>query len=81
MSTPESLARQTIDQKLTAAGWMVQDFRALNLGAGPGVAVREFPRARGKRIMCCSWIEKRGRGGSQAGRDDTRGCSSSRPDI
>ncbi len=42
MPTPEALARQTIDQKLTAAGWIVQDFKALNLGAGPGVAVREF---------------------------------------
>jgi type I restriction enzyme, R subunit len=48
MPTPESLARQTIDQKLTAAGWIVQDFRALNLGAGPGVAVREFPTSRGE---------------------------------
>ena len=42
MPTPEALARQIIDQKLTAAGWIVQDFKALNLGAGPGVAVREF---------------------------------------
>lgn len=33
MPTPESIARQTIDQKLTAAGWIVQDFRSLNLGA------------------------------------------------
>jgi type I restriction enzyme R subunit len=41
MLTPEALARQTIDQKLTAAGWIVQDYRALNLGAGAGVAVRE----------------------------------------
>ena len=47
MPTPEALARQTIDQKLTAAGWIVQDFRALNLGAGPGVAVREFQTASG----------------------------------
>jgi hypothetical protein len=28
MPTPESLARETIDQKLTAAGWIVQDFTA-----------------------------------------------------
>ncbi len=41
MPTPEAFARKTIDQKLTAAGWIVQDFKALNLGAGPGVAVRE----------------------------------------
>ena len=42
MPTPEALAREIIDQKLTAAGWIVQDFKALNLGAGAGVAVREF---------------------------------------
>lgn len=48
MPTLEALARQTIDQKLTAAGWTVQDFRSPNLGAGPGVAVREFPTARGE---------------------------------
>jgi hypothetical protein len=45
MPTPESLARQTIDQNLTAAGWIVQDFKALNLGAEAGVAVREFQTA------------------------------------
>ena len=31
MPTPEALAREIIDQKLTAAGWIVQDFKALNL--------------------------------------------------
>ena len=51
MPTPESLARKTIDQKLTAAGWIVQDFKALNLGAGPGVAVREFQTASAGRIL------------------------------
>jgi type I restriction enzyme R subunit len=49
MPTPEALARQTIDQKLTAAGWIVQDFKALNLGAGQGVAVREFQTSSGSR--------------------------------
>jgi type I restriction enzyme R subunit len=45
MPTPEALARETIDQKLTAAGWIVQDFKALNLGAGAGVAVlKSAPR-------------------------------------
>lgn len=47
MSTPEEKARGIIDQKLTAAGWAVQDFKQLNLGAGPGVAVREFVTASG----------------------------------
>jgi type I restriction enzyme R subunit len=41
--TPETTARITIDAKLLAAGWLVQDFRQLNLAAGIGVAVREYP--------------------------------------
>ena len=47
MPTPEEKARAIIDQKLTVAGWVVQDFKQLNLGAGPGVAVREFQTASG----------------------------------
>ena len=34
---------------LEAAGWVVQDLKQLNLGAGPGVAVREFPLKTGLR--------------------------------
>ena len=41
--SPEAKARQIIDAKLTLAGWVVQDFRSLNLGAASGVAVREYP--------------------------------------
>uniref|UniRef100_UPI002FC6AE80 DEAD/DEAH box helicase family protein n=1 Tax=Devosia sp. TaxID=1871048 RepID=UPI002FC6AE80 len=41
--TPEARARLLIDQKLEAAGWVVQDTKQLNLGAAPGVAVREYP--------------------------------------
>ena len=71
MPTPEALARQTIDQKLTAAGWIVQDFKALNLGAGPGVAVREFQTAIGAGGLCAlRGSQSRGGGGGQAGRDD-----------
>ena len=40
---PEEEARQKIDQMLEASGWTVQDLQQLNLGASPGVAVREFP--------------------------------------
>ncbi|MDP9356139.1 MAG: DEAD/DEAH box helicase family protein [Chloroflexota bacterium] len=43
MSTPEARARLQIDAALEAAGWCVQDTRAVNLHAGHGVAVREFP--------------------------------------
>ena len=41
--TPEEQARTNIDEMLTRAGWAVQDADALNLYAGKGVAVREFP--------------------------------------
>lgn len=41
--TLEEEARQIIDELLKAAGWKLQDYRKLNLGAGLGVAVREFP--------------------------------------
>jgi type I restriction enzyme R subunit len=40
--TPEQQARQTIDQLLSAAGWAVQDFKAADLTAARGVALREF---------------------------------------
>ena len=43
MNGPEALARQTIDAQLEAAGWVIQDYNRINLGAGPGVAIREFP--------------------------------------
>ena len=38
----EAKARVEIDKQLAAAGWKVQNQKVLNLGAGPGVAVREF---------------------------------------
>lgn len=41
--TPEDRARQNIDSLLTDAGRIGQDKRAVNLSAGRGVAVREFP--------------------------------------
>ena len=39
---PEEAARAQIDAMLAASGWAVQDRARLNLGAGRGVAVREF---------------------------------------
>jgi type I restriction enzyme R subunit len=47
MATPEQEARLLIDAKLAAAGWIVQTYRDMNLGAGPGLAVTEFPGAHG----------------------------------
>lgn len=41
--TPEQQAQEHIDELLTAAGWLVQHAASANIGAGPGVAIREFP--------------------------------------
>ena len=41
-TTPEARARQSIDDLLTAAGWVIQDRDAFNRNAAVGVAVREF---------------------------------------
>ena len=40
---PETTARVQIDAALEASGWQVQDVNAINLHAGRGIAVREFP--------------------------------------
>jgi len=47
MPTPEQQAREKIDAKLAAAGWVVQSYREMNLRAGLGLAVTEFPGAHG----------------------------------
>ncbi len=41
--SPEEKARLAIDERLEQAGWLLQDFRKIDLGAGPGIAVREYP--------------------------------------
>jgi type I restriction enzyme, R subunit len=41
--TPETKARQQIDQKLEQSGWIIQDMKRLDLSAGIGIAVREYP--------------------------------------
>lgn len=40
---PEARARETIDELLTEAGWIVQFRDETNVTAGRGVAIREFP--------------------------------------
>src|ERR1700733_8623163 len=40
---PEARARENIDAQLAAAGWVVQSREDVNLAAGRGVAIREFP--------------------------------------
>jgi type I restriction enzyme R subunit len=44
---PEDRARSAIDRRLGACGWLIQSKSDLNLGAGLGVAVREFQTASG----------------------------------
>lgn len=46
--SPEENARLVIDRKLIEAGWIIQDVKQLNLLAGLGVAVREFPTSTGE---------------------------------
>jgi hypothetical protein len=42
--TPEARARVVIDRMLAAAGWVVQDARAVSLAASRGVAVVQLRR-------------------------------------
>ncbi|MFC1758307.1 DEAD/DEAH box helicase family protein [Planctomycetota bacterium] len=46
--TPEEHARQNIDQQLELCGWIIQDVSDMNIMAGLGVAVREFPLVTGE---------------------------------
>jgi type I restriction enzyme R subunit len=43
----EARARKNIDKQLGAAGWIVQSQKDANVGAGPGVAIREFVLEKG----------------------------------
>ena len=45
--TPEQKARREIDEKLAAAGWLVHERAELELTAGRGIAVCEFPMKSG----------------------------------
>jgi type I restriction enzyme R subunit len=44
---PEDRARSGIDAQLNQAGWVEQTRAQMNLGAGAGIAVREFATASG----------------------------------
>ena len=39
---PEQSARDRIDVMLAECGWVVQDKKAIDFNAGPGIAVREY---------------------------------------
>jgi type I restriction enzyme R subunit len=56
----EQRARVLIDAQLKAAGWSVQGRKALNLFAGPGVAVREAVMSAGHgRVDYLLYVDKR----------------------
>lgn len=44
---PEDTARVNIDRLLTDAGWIIQNRNSINIEAGRGIAIREFPLASG----------------------------------
>jgi type I restriction enzyme, R subunit len=44
---PEDRSRSQIDRQLLACGWLVKSNAEMNLGAGLGIAVREFQTASG----------------------------------
>ena len=46
--SPEEKARLVIDEQLKKSGWIIQDMKGLNLTAGRGVAVREYPTSSGE---------------------------------
>jgi type I restriction enzyme R subunit len=46
--TPEEKARARIDQQLSEAGWLVQDYAQMHISARLGVAIREFPLKTGE---------------------------------
>src|SRR3954463_389076 len=48
MPTPEELARQQIDAVLTQCGWLIQDYKKLDLSDGRGIAIREVPLKSGR---------------------------------
>ena len=48
MSTPEERARQIIDALLVQCGWLIQDYKQLDLSAGRGIAIREVRLKEGR---------------------------------
>jgi type I restriction enzyme R subunit len=68
--TPEARARESIDAQLKDAGWVIQNYRQMDLSAGPGVAVREFPLAHGT-VDYMLYVERRAVGVVEAKREGT----------
>ncbi|WP_298171384.1 hypothetical protein [Acidithiobacillus sp.] len=69
--TPETKARQQIDHKLEQAGWVIQGMKQLNLAAGMGVAVREYPTDTGPADYML-FVNRNAVGVIEAKKDSTR---------
>ena len=54
---PEAKARLVIDDKLEAAGWVLQDRSEFDRTAAIGVAVREFPTVQGKEVDYALFVD------------------------
>ncbi|HEX7516311.1 MAG TPA: type I restriction-modification enzyme R subunit C-terminal domain-containing protein [Chthoniobacterales bacterium] len=48
MPTPEEIARQNIDALLQECGWVIQNYKQLDLSAGRGIAIREVRLKEGR---------------------------------
>lgn len=68
--TPEQSSRQTIDQQLTLCGWIVQNFKEMDISAGRGIAVREFPLASGP-VDYLLYVDGKAIGTVEAKREDS----------
>lgn len=68
--TPEAKARQLIDKKLEQAGWLVQDWKKINLGESFGVAVREHPTDTGPADYVL-FVDRKAVGIIEAKKDET----------
>lgn len=58
----EQRARVEIDRRLELAGWLVQNYKDIDLTAAPGAAVREFPT----RLVAFGSVVKSPRRGREA---------------
>jgi type I restriction enzyme R subunit len=68
----EAKARIHIDRLLDLAGWDVQDYKRISLGARQGVAVREFPLEAGHgRADYLLFVDRRPMGVVEAKREGT----------
>src|SRR4051794_29019556 len=62
---PEQEARLAIDNALVAAGWLIQDRKDIDMTAGPGLAIREYPTKTGP-VDYMLFVEEQGAGTIEA---------------